>query len=542
MGLHPALLLTLAGGIVFLAAGAGFGWALLIHLSKPGQRAATWLFFFLLPAPAMAAGAALVLSAFVLSLRRTLLVAEPAKLIAVQSVLGLKHRREFTPARGVVLRLRQGSSDNLSLGILYVGLPNGIRRKVCSRYGAAEMRRLCDALQTMLATAPSDGPPPAGYLRRTHDDRGLSIHLGPEPMRQVLGGIFTVGLILAIGMPVFGSLLLTLVLLFPAPFEMKALIGAMLPLIVILFIILGLGACEWARRVARREADFLIDDDSLDIRITGPGDPLHFHWKRDEIASILVQPGNLSINNQPSQRLVITPHTGKAASMLNGRDIDDLAWLAETLREHLAIASATERRSRILNALSAPQRSEAGAARVTAIDTLLRGTNIERPRSHDRIVLHVAPLGWKRMPMPLFAFGCIFALGELLPLGALALPAAGGPVPVLPVIAFAILWLIAPALMFWTCYRAAFATASAEVSAREFLLRWDATFGRREIRLPCENISTVKAGWYSVGEDQEFVLQIHLRDGACRTAMNNFKQPELEKLAQALQLSLGLNV
>ena len=186
----------------------------------------------------------------------------------------------------------------------------------------------------------TDAPPTFTY---TTENQNIRIHMSPDPVTQVCGGKYKVGMTFVIVQPIVGIVAGVLVYNF-IPLADAPLAGTwpLFPLFasctVAVFasafpVIVGIAYCMWAHRVACEQADILITPETLSITTSGRTPvPQEYSWPRNQIAAITNGPTQFGINSQYTLQLDIRLHDGETTSLFKHRNPANLQWLAETLQ------------------------------------------------------------------------------------------------------------------------------------------------------------------------------------------------------------------
>jgi hypothetical protein len=84
-----------------------------------------------------------------------------------------------------------------------------------------------------------------------------------------------------------------------------------------------------------RRAVLAVVGDTLMVYQTGLFGAKRREWRRDEVASIRVGPSGMGVNEVPVLELQVHSKNGTKVGLLAGRNVDELRWLATTLRSAL---------------------------------------------------------------------------------------------------------------------------------------------------------------------------------------------------------------
>jgi hypothetical protein len=112
-------------------------------------------------------------------------------------------------------------------------------------------------------------------------------------------------------------------------FEMKDLFSILFPLVfVAVGVFLGMGAIQ----IAFRKAVILATMDSLVFTQKGPFRSAEFQWKPEELQAICADYSGSAVNGRRLRELQIHPVSGKKRGLMDGRNDNELEWIAATLR------------------------------------------------------------------------------------------------------------------------------------------------------------------------------------------------------------------
>lgn len=223
-------------------------------------------------------------------------------------------------------------------------LATGYPRSLCEALSTDLHQRLLQAgCASIVIAAPepllSTGQPPAPVaVERREQPAGSKVVVEQWPGGVTLNvpplGLRGVNL----GLVVFGSLFATIGFVFDmmvfgaGNFPWQAWVASAGSGV---FVAVGIAIAAYAIHNSRRRAGLAVADGELMILLTGFR-KLERRWAASEVASILVGPSGMTVNDKPVLELQIIDAAGKKCGLLAGRNVPELEWIATLLRDALA--------------------------------------------------------------------------------------------------------------------------------------------------------------------------------------------------------------
>jgi hypothetical protein len=194
---------------------------------------------------------------------------------------------------------------------------------------------LGDSEPDSLPEQPSPPTPPkntAIQIERFPD--GLTANIPPAGIRGT-HGLFFFAVIWDAAMAVFTVFLVFAV--FNGKDNQKAI--WMLPLLLSVFWLVGIGLLLAALNMARRRAAIAVTSGTLMVIQTGLFGTKQRTWEAGDVEAVRIGPSGMTVNDKPVMQLQIFDGGGDSFGMLTGRANDELKWLAAELRAALNVPS-----------------------------------------------------------------------------------------------------------------------------------------------------------------------------------------------------------
>jgi hypothetical protein len=248
-----------------------------------------------------------------------------------------------TPAEGVSEDRFLGRADALT-GVLADGtrfmIAPGYPRRLLAPL-AAEVARRTDAgfdapepveVVTLVPSAPPftewevgecERPAASRAAVEEHPD-GVTVNLPPVGFGGANGTMILVGLVavvIGVGIGYAGA---------GTAKPQKVLVGAG----VVVTAVGGLLAVSGVREARRRTVLGVVGRRLLVFQ-TGLVRSSRREWAADDLAAVRVGPSGVRVNDEDVPALNLVPRAGPPVTLLTGRDVSELAWLAGLLRRHL---------------------------------------------------------------------------------------------------------------------------------------------------------------------------------------------------------------
>jgi hypothetical protein len=192
-----------------------------------------------------------------------------------------------------------------------------------------------DQQETAASEEPSPPVPPAGtniQIERFPD--GLTINLPPAGIRGTKG-LFFFAVIWDSAMAVFTVFMVSAIL----SGKEKNEAAWILPLVLSVFWLVGIGLLVGSLNMARRRAAIAITGGSLMVIQTGLFGSKQRTWEPGDVEAVRVGPSGMTVNNKPVMQLQIIDGGADIFGMLTGRSDEELHWLAAELRAALGVSS-----------------------------------------------------------------------------------------------------------------------------------------------------------------------------------------------------------
>ena len=108
-----------------------------------------------------------------------------------------------------------------------------------------------------------------------------------------------------------------------------------LPLVLSIFWIAGIGLLLAAINMGQRRAALAVTSGSLTVIQTGLFGSKQRDWAPDDLEGVHVGPSGMTVNDEPVLQLQIVDGGGNKFGLLTGRNPDELRWLAAELKTAL---------------------------------------------------------------------------------------------------------------------------------------------------------------------------------------------------------------
>ncbi len=126
----------------------------------------------------------------------------------------------------------------------------------------------------------------------------------------------------------------------PAAQGVAALAGAIA--FISLFWLVGIAMMLAAINSGLRRAGIAVTSDQLSILKTSIFGSKSHTWPRNDVMLVRVGPSGVEVNDRPIMELQVIPRDGTKFGLLGGRSVDELAWLATSIREALGVKTSTD--------------------------------------------------------------------------------------------------------------------------------------------------------------------------------------------------------
>lgn len=340
LGISKQVTMLLVGGVVFAAAGIGFEAA--IFNAPLAANAPVWLFHGLFGLTAIL-GCALLGFAPLEMIRRFDFHVDAVGLRRV-SVCGPFRRERFWRRGDVVgfaLRRWGAEGENTDLSTIVLSLSDGRSVNLIPFRPESLIEGAAIALEQALFPTdprePFDRPPFGGGLTVTETPQLLKITAGPIPPQTTPGGLYTIGAMLCVGVPIF-SLLITAAMWRVAgqgnfaPFFWFTMLGQL-----IILTTAGSALRRWIRKIASAQYEIAIDAENVTVTVTKG---ILVETRRCSVADVcdverkaIVQRADGGLPLLERLSLVTTPE--RPIEILYGRPLEETEWLARTVRRRL---------------------------------------------------------------------------------------------------------------------------------------------------------------------------------------------------------------
>jgi hypothetical protein len=182
-------------------------------------------------------------------------------------------------------------------------------------------------------------PPPGSQITIERFADGLTIQIPPAGLWRGTKGLFPFAMI-------WNGFLLLL-----TPCMLSAVLGNgankhadnavwVLPLVLSIFWLVGIGILLASINMARRQAAIAVTGGTLMVIQTGLLGSKQRDWEPGDVGAVHVGPSGMTVNDEAVLELQILDGGGSKFGLLAGRSNDELHWLASELRTALGVNEA----------------------------------------------------------------------------------------------------------------------------------------------------------------------------------------------------------
>ncbi len=180
--------------------------------------------------------------------------------------------------------------------------------------------------------------PASSNARLTSTMSGVELDLPSKGFWKESGGLLVFSILWCGFMVVFTSVMVV------STFKGHARVNTELGLLAFLavFWAVGLGMGLLAVHLGTRRWTVRADSAHLEATVRSAVRSRHWQWDAADIRQLVVGDSNMEVNNRRLQELQVHPRSGKKTGLLRGRDPEELAWVATTLRRVLKVAATPD--------------------------------------------------------------------------------------------------------------------------------------------------------------------------------------------------------
>jgi hypothetical protein len=189
-----------------------------------------------------------------------------------------------------------------------------------------------DLVEPVIATTALPSPPPGCRVLVERFDDGLTLNVPPAGITGA-GGLLIFALIW--NAAVMGFTVLMVSVMADQPKRDGA--AWLLPLLLGVFWLVGIGILLGSLNMARRRAAIAVTSGTLMVIQTGIFGSKQRTWEPGDVEAVRVGPSGMTVNDKPVIELQIIDGGASSFGMLAGRKDEELKWMAAELRRALKV-------------------------------------------------------------------------------------------------------------------------------------------------------------------------------------------------------------